>query len=635
MVAFVRWRRWARILVFAVSLFVFIIFAGGVNFKWNHSREGNAPTSKRLPQHDQNERNGEGNIRVIVGHYAGEVGKSGFPLANLTPEFLNENHFSPEPGEGRDGHPVIIPPKDMVQMHQLYPINRFNLLASDRIPLNRSLPDVRRKKCQEYYNESQLAEDLPKVSVVIVFHNEAWSTLLRTVMSVVNRSPRTLLKEIILVDDASEREFLGRPLEEYLKGIAVPTRVLRTHVRSGLVRARLLGARAAIGGVLVFLDAHCECTTGWLEPLVLRVAEERTRVVCPVIDIINDITFAYVRSFELHWGAFNWHLHFRWYALGREDIQKRKKNIILPFKTPVMAGGLFAIDRNYFFEIGSYDEDMDIWGGENLEMSFRVWQCGGSVEIAPCSHVGHLFRKSSPYSFPGGIGDVLYTNLARVALVWMDEWAEFFFHVNPEAAKLKNSVSVTKRLQLRRQLHCRNFHWFLNAIWPEHFFPMDDRFFGQVRQHNGDTCLQKPPGGVRQPVGHLAVGKCADHTNVSSSLSVLLQQLFVFTPSGAVMTDESVCLDSSVTTQQLEKPNLRVTMLACTGTNRQKWVYDKTARSLVHSSTGLCLDVQSRGSGGNSSSKPQDKKTPATIVALSHCMGKSTQQWILDPVPWK
>jgi len=108
----------------------------------------------------------------------------------------------------------------------------------------------------------------------------------------------------------------------------------------------------------------------------------------------NGVTLIF--SIEPQIGGFDWRMTFQWHGIPAEE-KKRRKHKTDPVRTPTMAGGLFAVSRNYFRSIGSYDTGMDVWGGENLEMSFRVWMCGGSLEIIPCSIVGHVFPKTAPY----------------------------------------------------------------------------------------------------------------------------------------------------------------------------------------------------------------------------------------------
>ncbi|XP_038245830.1 polypeptide N-acetylgalactosaminyltransferase 1 isoform X3 [Dermochelys coriacea] len=457
-----------------------------------------------------------------------EKKERGLPAGDV-PEPIQKPHEGP----GEMGKPVVVPKEDQEKMKEMFKINQFNLMASEMIALNRSLPDVRLEGCKT----KVYPDNLPTTSVVIVFHNEAWSTLLRTVHSVINRSPRHLLEEIVLVDDASERDFLKRPLENYVKKLKVPVYVIRMEQRSGLIRARLKGAAASKGQVITFLDAHCECTVGWLEPLLARIKVDRRTVVCPIIDVISDDTFEYMAGSDMTYGGFNWKLNFRWYPVPQREMDRRKGDRTLPVRTPTMAGGLFSIDRDYFQEIGTYDAGMDIWGGENLEISFRIWQCGGTLEIVTCSHVGHVFRKATPYTFPGGTGQIINKNNRRLAEVWMDEFKNFFYIISPGVTKVDYG-DISSRLGLRHKLQCKPFSWYLENVYPD----------SQIPRH------------------YFSLG-----------------EVFSYTANKEIRTDD-LCLDVS-------KLNGPVTMLKCHHLKgNQLWEYDPMKLTLLHVNSNQCLD---------------------------------------------
>ncbi|ERE71053.1 polypeptide N-acetylgalactosaminyltransferase 3 [Cricetulus griseus] len=417
-----------------------------------------------------------------------------YTAAELKPVLDRPPQDSNAPGaSGKPFKVTYLSPEEQKEKERGETKHCFNAFASDRISLHRDLgPDTRPPECIE--QKFKRCPPLPTTSVVIVFHNEAWSTLLRTVHSVLYSSPAILLKEIILVDDASVDDYLHEKLEEYIKQFSI-VKIVRQKERKGLITARLLGAAAATAETLTFLDAHCECFYGWLEPLLARIAENYTAVVSPDIASIDLNTFEFNKPSPYgnnhNRGNFDWSLSFGWESLPDHEKQRRKDETY-PIKTPTFAGGLFSISREYFEHIGSYDEEMEIWGGENIEMSFRVWQCGGQLEIMPCSVVGHVFRSKSPHTFPKGT-QVIARNQVRLAEVWMDEYKEIFYRRNTDAAKIvkqKSFGDLSKRFEIKKRLQCKNFTWYLNTVYPEVYVPdLNPVISGYIKSVGQPLCL--------------------------------------------------------------------------------------------------------------------------------------------------
>lgn len=486
-----------------------------------------------------------------------------------------------------------------------YKNHGFNALVSRNLDYHRPVPDTRHKLCRiQLY-----PQDLPSASIVICFYNEQFDTLVRSLHSIIDRTPDHLLKEIILVDDYSDMKGLHDSVSKYIESAAlVKVKLYRTSRREGLIRARIFGADKASGEVLVFLDSHIEVNDVWLEPMLARIKEDETRVATPIIDIINSDTFEY-KSSPLVRGGFNWGLHFKWINVPNESLAK-DEDFVRPITSPTMAGGLFAISKQYFDALGKYDAGMNIWGGENIEISFRIWQCGGSIEIVPCSRIGHVFRKHRPYGSPDG-EDTMLRNSLRVANVWMDEFKEKFYKQRPEAARLEYG-DISDRLELKKRLKCHPFSWYLEHVYPELMLPgggdappksdrsksaTDKRYVGtyQIRLSGTSLCVSSEKD-VKTKGSRLVLRSCLRVKN----------QMWSETEKGELKLAQYLCLDVNKDEPVLGKCHEMG--------GSQEWKHKASSGMAVYNAAvGTCLSAV--------------EIAPNSRISMSICNANNRSQW--------
>ncbi|RXN34477.1 polypeptide N-acetylgalactosaminyltransferase 11-like protein [Labeo rohita] len=358
------------------------------------------------------------------------------------------------------------------------------------------------------------------------------------------------------------KDDLKEDLDSYIKQhLQKKVKLVRNEKREGLIRGRMIGASHATGEVLVFLDSHCEVNEAWLQPLLTPIKENRKTVVCPVIDIISADTLVYSPS-PIVRGGFNWGLHFKWDPVPMSELNSPDGSI----RSPTMAGGLFAMDRNYFYELGQYDRGMDIWGGENLEISFR----------------------------------------------------EQYFALRPELRN-RDYGDISERVAIRKRLQCHSFKWYLDNIYPEMQVssphkPQQPVFInkglkrpkvlqrGRLRNVLSDKCLVAQ-GRPSQKGGAVVVRDCDPQDP---------EQEWAYDEEHELILAGLLCLDMSEI-RSSDPPRL----MKCHGSGgSQQWTLGKN-NWLYQVSVGQCLAVV-------------DPLSIKGYVTMAICDDSRSQQWQLD-----
>ncbi|ELR25511.1 glycosyltransferase, group 2 domain containing protein [Acanthamoeba castellanii str. Neff] len=306
---------------------------------------------------------------------------------------------------------------------------------------------------------------LPSLSVVITALDEDPTLLENTVRSILKHTPGHLLRDIVIVDDASR----DQPVRRYMSRTYSKVRVVYNKRGLGVAGARMTGADRSTGDVVVFLDSHMEVTERWAEPFLLHLQNHPDSIVSAVIEGIDPRT--------QKWESMHPSLHL--VTLRVRDLEFKwsgsppEANITAaPIETASILGAAFGVARKWWEQVGKYDPGLEIWGVENIEIAAKAWMCGTGAYVIPCTRIGHIYwandtRTRGAYRFE----DTTFVarNKARFAQVWMDSYGDSVMkHLSESSGlsdhRLRRLPGLASRHELRQKLHCKSFHWYVENV---------------------------------------------------------------------------------------------------------------------------------------------------------------------------
>jgi GT2 family glycosyltransferase len=284
----------------------------------------------------------------------------------------------------------------------------------------------------------------PRISIVAITRNEG-TELESTVRNLLETAPSNQL-ETIVVDDSSTDDSTG-----FLDTLPEVT-VLRTP-GLGVARARNFGAAHASGDIVLFADAHVRAPKDWHLPLIDVLRDSRVGAVAPGI---YSLANPECRGFGL--------------SLAGPDLRSPwlHKAGSSAYPVPVLPGCFLAMRRETYLQTGGYDRGMRQLGGNDAELSCRLWLNGYEQKVVPEIEVGHLFRTAAPY--PTQWRSVVHNRLRMALVHFHAERVERVVHALrtyqafPAAVAMTLDSDVHERRALMARARRFNDDWFFERF---------------------------------------------------------------------------------------------------------------------------------------------------------------------------
>ena len=240
---------------------------------------------------------------------------------------------------------------------------------------------------------------LPRSASIIIPARNEGEMLHATVRSVL-ASKNALPFEIVVVDDGST----DGSCTSIREGGYASTRVVDGD-GVGVASARNRGAAQSSGEMLVFLDAHCDVSPGWLDHLSRAMTAADVAIVSPAFTRLGE---TYPVGLGMGW------------ATPRLDLQwvTPLEGASQPYEIPLAPGGCQAFPAGTFRAIGRFDEGFARWGSEDIEISLRAWLLGYRVLAEGRARVAHWFRDTRDFTVEQA--DVAF-NLLRMVMMHFTE----------------------------------------------------------------------------------------------------------------------------------------------------------------------------------------------------------------------